>query len=97
MISLTKMAEELVADLNDTLPLLQTTLAKIHALAGQPATHSKQLLTLADVETLLGVSRTTVHRLTHPGPDGSAPDLPVVMFRGVKRVRRSDLDALCDR
>lgn len=85
LITLTKMAEELVADLNDTLPLLQTTLAKIHALAGRPDTHSKQLLTLADVEALLGVSRTTVHRLTHPGPGGSAPDLPVVMFRGVNK------------
>jgi len=94
LVSLTRMAEELVADIKESAALLQTPLTKISSIVGQPVADSKQLLTLAEVQKLLGVSRSTVHRLTHPRPDGSDPELPVVMFRGVKRVRRGDLDAL---
>jgi len=94
LVSLTRMAHELVADITETAALLQITLAKISSIADQPLADSKQLLTLAEVQQLLGVSRSTVHRLTHPRPDGADPQLPVVMLRGVKRVRRADLDAL---
>ena len=90
--SLTQMAAELIEEIDDTVTTLRETLTKISVLSRQP-TNSAQLLSLKEVELALGVSRSTVHRLTHPTPDGKDPVLPTVPIRGVRKVSRADLDA----